>query len=63
MNLRDAVDADHRLIGTGRAIPTESYADQPYVVQTDDEAWLCTVTTGRGFQILGLGGPSLEFRQ
>ncbi len=29
-------------------MPTEAYADQPYIVQTDDGAWLCTVTTGRG---------------
>ena len=40
--------ADWRLIGTGRPIPTESYADQPYVVQTDDGAWLVVMTSGSG---------------
>ncbi len=26
-------------------ISTDSYADQPYIIKTDDGAWLCTVTT------------------
>ncbi len=39
---------DRRLIDTGRPIPTESYADQPYVVQTDDGAWLTVMTSGSG---------------
>jgi hypothetical protein len=39
---------DRRNIKTGWEIPTETYSDQPYVVQTDDGAWLCVVTTGRG---------------
>jgi hypothetical protein len=41
---QDGVDG--RNIRTGRVIPTSSYADQPYVVKTDDGAWLCIVTTG-----------------
>jgi hypothetical protein len=41
-----AQDPDWRNIRNGRVIPTFSYADQPYVVKTDDGAWLCIVTTG-----------------
>lgn len=37
-----------RHIREGREIPTESYADQPYVVKTDDGAWLVCLTTGSG---------------
>jgi hypothetical protein len=40
--------ADRRNIRTGWEIPTETYADQPYVVKTDDGAWLCVLTTGSG---------------
>ncbi|MFW5798843.1 MAG: hypothetical protein ACOCXX_04225, partial [Planctomycetota bacterium] len=39
---------DPRHIATGHPIPTEHYADQPYIVRTDDGAWLCAVTTGSG---------------
>ena len=39
---------DWRDIRQGREIPTETYADQPYVVKTDDGAWLVCVTTGAG---------------
>jgi len=39
---------DLRLLSTGKIIPTESYCDQPYLVKTDDGAWLCCVTTGVG---------------
>ncbi|MBN1933201.1 MAG: exo-alpha-sialidase [Anaerolineae bacterium] len=39
---------DPRNIKTGRLIPTAAYCDQPYVVRTDDGAWLCVVTTGAG---------------
>jgi len=39
---------DWRNIARGREIPTEQYSDQPYIVQTDDGAWLCCVTTGPG---------------
>lgn len=40
--------ADWRNIREGRVIPTRTYADQPYVVKTDDGAWLVCVTTGAG---------------
>ena len=46
--------ADPRLISTGRIIPSEGYADQPYIVKTDDGAWLCVMTTGVGKE--GAGG-------
>ena len=39
---------DSRNIVTGHDIPSEGYCDQPYVVRTDDRAWLCTLTTGIG---------------
>ena len=39
---------DSRNIRTGHEIPTETYSDQPYIVKTDDGAWLCAVTTGAG---------------
>ncbi len=41
-------DIDFRNIANGMEIPTKSYSDQPYIVKTDDGAWLCTVTTGAG---------------
>ncbi len=41
---------DQRHIETGREIPSEGYADQPYMVQTDDGAWLCVMTTGPGHE-------------
>ncbi len=37
---------DQRHIQTGKIIPDLSYSDQPYIVQTDDGAWLCCLTTG-----------------
>ena len=40
--------ADPRHIACGSEIPTESYSDQPYIVKTDDGAWLCVLTTGAG---------------
>lgn len=40
--------SDWRNIREGRIIPTLAYADQPYVVKTDDGAWLLCVTTGPG---------------
>jgi hypothetical protein len=40
--------ADPRHISLGRIIPGKGYADQPYIVQTDDGAWLCVMTTGSG---------------
>jgi hypothetical protein len=42
--------ADWRDIRNGAEIPTESYSDQPYIVTTDDNAWLCAVTTGQGHE-------------
>jgi hypothetical protein len=39
---------DPRHITNGWNIPSEGYADQPYIVQTDDSAWLCAITTGQG---------------
>ncbi len=41
---------DNRHIAQGYEIPTERYSDQPYVVKTDDGAWLCTITTGGGIE-------------
>lgn len=40
--------ADSRNIIHGKEIPSESYCDQPYLLKTDDGAWLCVVTTGSG---------------
>lgn len=37
-----------RIITSGYEIPSEGYCDQPYVVKTEDGAWLCLMTTGRG---------------
>jgi hypothetical protein len=48
---------DWRNIKNGWEIPTESYSDQPYIVKTDDGAWLCTVTTGAGHE--GQGGQHI----
>jgi hypothetical protein len=39
---------DPRHISNGWKLPSESYADQPYMVKTDDGAWLCVMTTGKG---------------
>jgi hypothetical protein len=41
---------DPRHISNGQIIPSEGYADQPYVVRTDDGAWLCVMTTGHGLE-------------
>lgn len=48
------VAADNRNITDGLEIPSEGYADQPYIVKTDDGAWLCVITTGAGRE--GEGG-------
>ncbi len=45
---------DPRHITNGWNIPSEGYADQPYIVKTDDGAWLCVMTTGTGHE--GAGG-------
>ncbi len=49
-----AQPTDPRNIVTGSVIPDEFYADQPYVVKTNDGAWLCVITTGPGAE--GAGG-------
>lgn len=41
---------DLRNIQTGCKIPTLTYSDQPYIVKTDDGAWMCVVTTGVGLE-------------
>ena len=41
-------EKDWRNIRNGLIIPDESYSDQPYIVKTDDGAWLCILTTGAG---------------
>lgn len=41
---------DPRHIANGWPIPSEGYADQPYIVKTDDGAWLCVITTGKGVE-------------
>jgi len=40
--------SDPRHISNGSLIASEGYADQPYVVKTDDGAWLCCATVGSG---------------
>ncbi|GAB4051803.1 LamG-like jellyroll fold domain-containing protein [Spirosoma litoris] len=41
---------DPRNITTGTIIPDETYSDQPYIVKTNDGAWLCVLTTGSGHE-------------
>ncbi|MFN6201405.1 MAG: exo-alpha-sialidase [Acidobacteriota bacterium] len=48
---------DIRNIKTGHVIPDEGYSDQPYVVITNDGAWLCVMTTGKGIE--GEGGQHI----
>lgn len=48
---------DRRNIRSGLAIPDEGYSDQPYVVITNDGAWLCVMTTGKGIE--GEGGQHI----
>ena len=49
--------ADPRNIREGNVIPDESYSDQPYIVKTDDNSWLCVMTTGAGAE--GAGGQHI----
>ncbi|AQQ71132.1 Neuraminidase (sialidase) [Limihaloglobus sulfuriphilus] len=49
-NLKD----DWRHLKHGNVIPSKTYSDQPYVIKTDDGAWLCVMTTGVGRE--GEGG-------
>lgn len=46
----NAQNSDWRNIENGYIIPDESYSDQPYIVKTDDGAWLCVMTTGSGHE-------------
>jgi hypothetical protein len=48
---------DWRNITSGYEMPSEGYADQPYIVKTDDGAWLMVVTTGAGVE--GAGGQHI----
>ena len=41
---------DPRHLANGRIIPSEGYADQPYIVPAADGAWLCVITTGTGVE-------------
>lgn len=41
---------DIRNIQTGSVIRSDGYSDQPYIVKTDDNHWLMTVTTGSGHE-------------
>jgi hypothetical protein len=52
---------DPRLISTGHIIPDEGYSDQPYIVKTNDGAWLCVITTGPGAE--GAGGQHVVTRR
>lgn len=56
-----AQPSDPRNIRSGLVIPDEGYSDQPYVVKTDDGAWLCVVTTGPGVE--GAGGQHVVTRR
>ncbi|MEI7920281.1 MAG: LamG-like jellyroll fold domain-containing protein [Planctomycetota bacterium] len=41
---------DPRHMANGRIIPSEGYADQPYIVKADDGSWVCVITTGNGIE-------------
>jgi hypothetical protein len=56
-----AQSSDPRNIKTGRVIPDEGYSDQPYIVKTDDGAWLCVITTGAGNE--GVAGQHVVTRR
>ena len=43
-------NTDPRYIGNGTEIPSEIYADQPYVIVCDDGSWLCIMTTSSGLE-------------
>lgn len=47
-NARGLFQGDWRQISTGRVIPGGVYCDQPYLVKTSDDAWLCVMTTAQG---------------
>jgi hypothetical protein len=52
---------DPRNIKSGLVIPDEGYSDQPYIVKTNDGAWLCVITTGPGAE--GVGGQHVVTRR
>ena len=52
--MNDSSQLDPRHIANGWEIPNENYCDQPFVVKTQDGAWLCVMTTGSGHE--GQGG-------
>ncbi|EON76758.1 hypothetical protein ADIS_2769 [Lunatimonas lonarensis] len=41
---------DWRNLQNGIIIPDKTYSDQPYILKTDDGAWLCVMTTGLGHE-------------
>lgn len=41
-------NSDPRNIVNGSVLPSEHYADQPYVIVCDDGSWVCTMTTSSG---------------
>lgn len=50
---------DPRNIKNGSVIPDEGYSDHPYVVISNESAWLCVLTTGKGGE--GEGGQHIFF--
>jgi hypothetical protein len=56
-----AATPDPRHIVNGPVIPDEGYSDQPYIVKTNDGAWLCVITTGPGNE--GAGGQHTVTRR
>ncbi|MBN2310617.1 MAG: exo-alpha-sialidase [Candidatus Hydrogenedentes bacterium] len=48
LSLGSGAAPDWRHIENGFEIPSQGYADQPYVVVLDDGTWVCTLTTGPG---------------
>lgn len=50
LSFAQSTESDWRNIRQGDIIPDRSYSDQPYVVQTDDGAWLLTMTTAMGHE-------------
>ena len=52
---------DPRHMASGWKISSEGYADQPYLVKTDDGAWVCVLTTGQGVE--GAAGQHVVARR
>jgi len=46
----EITNTDARYIGNGSELPSEHYADQPYVIVCDDGSWVCTMTTSSGVE-------------